>query len=99
MTDRADLISGRDALRRLDDAVQAAREEFDAAMLGAEAFKERRADLVRLRGGGYHELARLRVDALKEGVDAQLTAAETRAAELMEQHAEFLQRLDTEVAN
>lgn len=98
MVDRIDLISGRDALHRLDEAVQAAREAFDMAARSADSHRERRARLAQLRAEGYRELARMRLDALKTGVADKLTAAEARAAELLDRHAQFTVELDSRLA-
>lgn len=99
MLDRDDLISGRDALHRLDEAVQASRDAFDASARSADAHRERRARLAQLRADGYHELARLRLDVLKAGADDRLTAAEARANALLDQHAAFAADLDARLAS
>ena len=66
MVSPADLISGRDALHRLDTLTAGAREDFDAAARSAEAFSRRRAELARLKAEGYRELARMRLDVIKD---------------------------------
>jgi hypothetical protein len=92
-----DIISGRDALQRLDDAVSRARGDFTVAQAAADGSARRRSDLLRLRAEGYRELARIRLDVLKGGADAQLTAAETRAVGLLDQHATFVSSIGGEV--
>ena len=84
-----DVITGRDALHRLDTLVSGSREEFDAAARAAEAHSRRRADLARLKADGYRELAKMRLDVIKEGADATLSAAEQQATRLMAEHAKF----------
>ncbi len=84
------MISGRDALQRLDGAVERARGDFDAAVIAADGQTKRRGDLLRMRAGGYREFARIRLDVLKEGTAAQLSAAEAQAAKLLEDHKEFV---------
>lgn len=93
-----DVITGRDALHRLDTLTSGAREEFDAAARAAEGHSRRRADLARLRAEGYRELAAMRLDVIKAGADQTLSAAETQATQLLEQHADFVARIDGEVA-
>lgn len=86
----SDLIPGRDALRRLDDAVERARGDFNAAVIAADGQSKRRADLLRLRAEGYREFARIRLDVLKAGSVAQLSAAEAQAEKLLEDHKDFV---------
>lgn len=98
MVDTSDLISGRDALHRLDDVVQAARDEFDSAARSVESQSRRRTDLTRLKADGYRQLAEMRLDVLKAGSSAKLSAAEAEAQRLMEQHDTFLQTIGGDVA-
>ena len=93
-----DLVSGRDALHRLDGLTVGAREEFDAAARGAESHARRRADLARLKAEGYRELAAMRLDVIRKEQAASLDAAEKEALQLLEAHADFLARIDGEVA-
>jgi hypothetical protein len=92
-----DIISGRDALQRLDDAVERARGDFTVAQAAADGSAKRRSDLLRLRAEGYRQLARIRLDVLKAGADVQLTAAETKAIGLLDQHAAFVSAISGEV--
>lgn len=92
-----DVITGRDALHRLDTLVSGSREEFDAAARAAEAHSRRRADLARLKADGYRELAKMRLDVIKEGADATLSAAEQQATRLMAEHAKFLATIGGDV--
>ena len=92
-----DVITGRDALHRLDTLTARAREEFDAAARGAEGHSRRRADLVRLRSEGYRELAAMRLDVIKNGADQTLDAAEKEATRLLADHAAFMERVGQEV--
>ena len=90
MTDDArydDLITGRDALHRLDTLTAGAREEFDAAARAAEGHARRRADLARLKADGYRELAAMRLDVIKGEATDTLTAAEKEATRLLADHA------------
>ncbi|MEP7209672.1 MAG: hypothetical protein ABI740_02445 [Alphaproteobacteria bacterium] len=93
-----DIITGRDALQRLDDAVSHARGDFTVAQAAADGNAKRRSDLLRLRAQGYRELARIRLDVLKAGADVQLTAAETKAVGLLDQHAAFVSSIGGDVA-
>ena len=92
-----DLITGRDALHRLDTLTAGARAEFDEAVRGADSYSRRRTDLARLRAEGYRELAAMRLDVIKAGADDTLSAAERRATELLDEHAAFVARIDGEV--
>ena len=92
-----DLITGRDALHRLDTLTAGARAEFDAAVQGADSHSRRRMDLARLRAEGYRELASMRLDVIKSGADDTLSAAERRATELLEDHEAFVARIGGEV--
>ena len=94
----SDLISGREALQRLDAAVDRVRGDFDAAVIAADGRTKRRGDLLRLRAEGYREFARIRVDVLKEGSIAQLSAAEAQAAKLLEDHKDFVATIGGKVA-
>jgi hypothetical protein len=93
-----DLITGRDALHRLDSLTAGAREEFDAAARGAESHSRRRADLARLKAEGYRELAAMRLDVIKAETADTLTAAEKEAARLLTEHAAFVAQIDGQVA-
>jgi hypothetical protein len=92
-----DVITGRDALHRLDSLTAGAREEFDAAARAAEGHSRRRADLARLRSEGYRELAAMRLDVIKAGADKTLDAAEKQATLLLADHEAFVARIDGEV--
>jgi hypothetical protein len=98
MVAAADLITGRDALHRLDTLTAGAREEFDAAARGADGHSRRRADLARLKAEGFRELAAMRLDVIKAGADESLTAAEKEATRLLVDHDKFLATIDGEVA-
>jgi hypothetical protein len=98
MVREADLLTGRDALHRLDDLTAQAREDFDSAVRAADGHSRRRTDLARLKADGYHELARMRLDVIKEGADDTLTAAEAEAARLLGEHEKFLATIDGDVA-
>ncbi|MDP3495190.1 MAG: hypothetical protein Q8R82_18935 [Hyphomonadaceae bacterium] len=93
-----DVISGRDALHRLDTLTSNAREEFDAAAQAAEGHSRRRTDLVRLRSEAYRELARMRLDVIKVGADDTLSAAEKEAERLLAEHGKFLATIGSDVA-
>jgi hypothetical protein len=93
-----DLVTGRDALHRLDSLTAGAREEFDAAARGAESHARRRADLARLKAEGYRELAAMRLDVIKSEATDTLTAAEKEAARLLTEHVAFVAQIEGEVA-
>ncbi len=97
MVSASDLISGRDALHRLDELAASARGEFDAAARGADSHSRRRADLARLKAEGYRALAAMRIDVIKAGADAALDAAEKEAARLLADHDSFLATIDGDV--
>jgi len=93
-----DVITGRDALHRLDSLTAAAREEFDAAARTADGHSRRRADLARLKADGYRELAAMRLDVIRTEQADSLNAAEREAVRLLEDHQAFITRLEGEVA-
>lgn len=93
-----DVISGRDALHRLDTLTSNAREEFNAAAQAAAGHSRRRADLARMKAEGYRELARMRLDIIKAGADDTLSAAEAEAERLLADHETFLASIGGEVA-
>lgn len=93
----ADIMSGRDALQRLDDAVARARGDFTIAQAAADGKTKRRSDLLRLRAEGYRQLACIRLDVLKHGAAAQLSAVESKAAALLDEHAAFVSGIGEEV--
>ena len=93
-----DVITGRDALHRLDTLTSGAREEFNAATQAADGHSRRRADLARLKAEGYRELARMRLDIIKSGADETLSAAEQQANKLLAEHATFLATIGDKVA-
>ncbi len=90
----SDIISGREALHRLDQFVVRAREDFDAAVRSAEGSQSRRARLAKLKAEGYRELAMLRLDAVKSGTADRLTDAERKATALLDQHAVYLASIE-----
>ena len=92
-----DLISGRDALHRLDLLTSGAREEFDAATRASEGHSRRRAELARLKTEGYRQLAAMRLDVIKGASIASLTAAEKEAARLLADHERFVATIGGEV--
>lgn len=93
-----DVITGRDALHRLDSLTAGAREEFDAAARAADGHSRRRADLARLKADGYRELAAMRLDVIRAEQAESLNAAEKEAVRLLEDHQEFVLRIDGEVS-
>jgi len=93
-----DVISGRDALHRLDTLTAGARAEFDAAAQAADGHSRRRTDLARMKADGYRELARMRLDIIKAGADDTLNAAETEAERLLADHETFLATIGGQVA-
>jgi hypothetical protein len=92
-----DLITGRDALHRLDDRVENARDDHTTATAAAEAHKRRRSDIIKLRAEGYGELARLRLHDLKAGAVQALSLAEKEAANLLDGHDAFIATFDAEI--
>ncbi len=93
-----DVITGRDALHRLDTLTSSAREEFDASARAAEGHSRRRTDLVRLKSEAYRELAKMRLDVIKAGADDTLSAAETEAERLLVEHEKFVASIEADVA-
>lgn len=98
MPEYDDLITGRDALHRLDALTAGARDEFDAAVRAAEGHANRRADLARLKADGYRELAAMRLDVIKGEAADTLTAAEKEATRLLAEHQVFVENIGGEVA-
>lgn len=92
-----DVITGRDALHRLDTLTSGAREEFNAAAQAADGHSRRRADLARLKAESYRELARIRLDVIKSGADETLSVAEQEANKLLDQHETFLATIGGDV--
>jgi len=93
-----DVISGRDALHRLDTLTSGARAEFDAAAQAADGHSRRRTELTRLRADSYRELARIRLDIIKAGADSSLDAAEKEAERLLADHERFIATIGDDVA-
>ncbi len=90
------LLTGRDALHRLDDLTLQTRSEFEMAVQAADAQKARHTQLAQMQAEGYRELAQLRLDDLENGALEHLTTAEAQAVALLEQHQEFIAKLDAE---
>lgn len=98
MANYDDVITGRDALHRLDTLTANAREEFDASARAAEGHSRRRTELVRLKSEAYRELAKMRLDVIKASADDTLSAAEKEAERLLAEHEKFLATIDGDVA-
>ncbi|MFT3723949.1 MAG: hypothetical protein QM773_10210 [Hyphomonadaceae bacterium] len=92
-----DVITGRDALHRLDTLTSGARAEFDAAAQAADGHSRRRADLTRLKAESYRELAKIRLDIIKTGADKSLDLAEQEANRLLAAHEAFVANIGGEV--
>jgi hypothetical protein len=99
MVGSADLITGREALHRLDELTAAARGAFDAAARSADNQSRRRSELTRLKAEGYRQLASLRLDVIKAEADAILSAAEVEAQRLLQAHDAFVATIGDQVAN
>ena len=99
MVSQADLVTGREALHRLDDLTAAAREAFDTAARSADSHSRRRSELTRLKAEGYRQLASMRLDVIRAGADAMLSAAESEAQRLLEAHEAFLGSIGERVAS
>jgi hypothetical protein len=93
-----DMISGREALHRLDDAVENARSGHQIALSAAETHARRRDELVRLRAEGYHELAKMRLIEIKDDAAETLSIAERDAIRLLDEHKTFLATIDVDMA-
>jgi hypothetical protein len=92
-----DLISGRDALHRLDELTAGARQEFDAAARAADGHSRRRTELARLKADAYRQLAAMRLDVIKAGDVERLNAAEQQATKLLADHEKFVANIGGEV--
>lgn len=92
-----DVITGRDALHRLDTLTANARAEFDAAAQASEGHSRRRAELTQLKADGYRQLARIRLDIIKAGADSSLDAAEQDANRLLAEHEQFVSAIAADV--
>ncbi len=98
MAGGGDLITGRDALHRLDEMASGAREQFDLAARAADTQSRRRGELLRLKAEGYRQLAAMRLDVIEASAEAKLSAAESEAQRLLEKHEAFIANIDTDVA-
>lgn len=92
-----DFFSGREALHRLDDAVEAARNDFQIALSASQNQARRRNELISLRAQGYRELAKMRLGGLKEEDATRLSEAERSAMKLLEDHQAFLATIGDKV--
>src|SRR5690349_3715633 len=92
-----DLISGRDALHRLDTLASGARAEFDAAVGAADGHSRRRADIARQKADAYQQLASIRLDVIRQGAVEKLNAAEREATRLLTGHEEFVKTIGAQV--
>ncbi len=99
MVSSADLFTGREALHRLDELTTEAREAFDAAASAADSHARRRSELMRLKAEGYRQLAALRLDVITAGAKDQLSAAESKAQDLLDAHEIFLATIGGQVAS
>lgn len=90
------MISGREALHFLDDAVARAREGYGRATAAVERQTARRAEVARMMAETYRKLAELRVDALKTGAPELLSGVEVSARKLLDEHEGFLRQLTAE---
>ncbi|HEV7691809.1 MAG TPA: hypothetical protein VGO52_13325 [Hyphomonadaceae bacterium] len=92
-----DLISGRDALHRLDMLASGARAEFDAAVGASDGHARRRTDIARLKADAYRQLAGMRIDVIKKAAAQSLTDAERKATDLLIGHEEFVKTIGAQV--
>ena len=84
-------ISGKDGLKLIDQSVASHRAALDAAIRAADETVQRRGDVRKEQAQAYLELAEFRLDVLRETGDiGELTKAEARAEDLLEEHAEFV---------
>lgn len=91
------VITGRDALHRLDEAVNRQRADVDTAMRAVEDHGGRRAQIAQLRAQGFAALAKMRLDELKEGASAELSGAELQAMDLLKRHAAYVEEVRAKV--
>jgi uncharacterized membrane protein YgcG len=97
MVSQADLLTGRDALHRLDALTAQAREAFDVAARSADSHARRRSELTRLKAEGYRQLASMRLDVINQDAEAQLSVAESDAQRLLEAHEHFIANIGGDV--
>ena len=87
------LINGRDALQTVDAIIADARRALAAALDLVDTQSRRSAEIQREQLGAYRALADVRIDLIQKrhnGVDLQ--GIDRRAAELLDQHEEFVER-------
>lgn len=85
-------ISGKEALKLIDGSVGRARAALDEAIRSADETQKRRGEVRREQVTQFQALAKFRLDYLDEEADiSELTAAERRASELLDQHAAFIE--------
>jgi len=87
------LINGRDALHTVDTVIADARRALAAALEMVDTQSRRSAEIQREQLGAYRALADVRIDLIQKqhnGVDLQ--GIDRRAAELLGQHEEFVER-------
>lgn len=98
MVSGRNLISGREALHLLDDAVARARDAYEAAAGAVERQASRRGDIARQMAASYHRLAEIRMDVLRGEARSVLRGVEVQARGLLDEHEAWLARLTSEAA-
>jgi hypothetical protein len=93
------LITGLEALHRLDQLAARSRDEFEISVQAAEAGRGRRAQLSRLKADAYAQLAKMRLAGLKAGDVERISTAEKRALDLLDKHAQHVAKLEADAAN
>lgn len=85
-------ISGKEALKLIDGTVSRARSALDDAIRSADETRQRRGEVRKEQVAAFQALAKFRLDNLQEETDtSELTKAEQKAAELLEQHEAFIE--------
>ena len=86
-------ISGKTGLSMIDGAVSRARTSLEHAVRSADETAQRRGDVRRDQVKGFQALAKFRLEKLKLEDDiGELSEAEQKAQDLLEQHADFIAR-------
>ncbi|MEO1027948.1 MAG: hypothetical protein AAFX02_02710 [Pseudomonadota bacterium] len=85
-------ITGKEALKLIDGSVSRARSALDDAIRSADETRQRRGEVRKEQVAQFQALAKFRLENLEEETDtSDLTKAERKAAELLDQHAAFIE--------
>lgn len=87
------LVNGRDALHNVDMVIADARRSLASALKAVDMQSRRGAEIQREQLQAFRALADVRIDLIQQRHNgADLQGLDSRAAELMDQHEEFVER-------